>query len=125
MGKISWKTGIKPGKWEFQSSSMCLSDFKVWLSSCTVGGLYSSNTLEAFQDFYPKLNQSSVDLKFLSPPTKEMRESKAVLKKLPGKLWTSLEISEKGWKYHGKIMEFIHSGQVGTLDSAVIRWLQL
>ena len=58
---------------------MCLSGFKVLLSSCAVGRFYSTNTLEAFEDFYPKLNQNSVDFKFLSPPAKEMRESKAVL----------------------------------------------
>ena len=56
-----------------------------------MGRLYSSNTLEVFQDFYPKPNQSSVDLKFLSPPAKEMRESKAVLKKC-------LKNCEQAWK---------------------------
>ena len=61
-----------------------------------MGRLYSSNTLEVFQDFYPKPNQSSVDLKFLSPPAKEMRESKVVLKNAwkivnkPGNLWKRL-----------------------------------
>ena len=77
---------------------------------------YSTDTLEALEDFSPKLNRSSVDFKFLSPPAKEMRESKALLSMLkkkivPGNLWEkTLEIS---WKNHG----IFHYGKVGILNN--------
>ena len=67
--------------------------------------------MEVCEDF----SQKELKFKSLSPPTKEIRESKDVLATLKKKKKLYLEIGEKPWKYHGEIMEFCHHRKVGTL----------
>ena len=96
-------------KWEFYLLSIYFSAFLMWLNG-DVGRFHSldlNQCIGGLGRVSQELNQASVDFKLLSPPTKEMRDSKGVWATLEKKeekyAWKSVinpwNIMEKSWNF--------------------------